>query len=418
MKNILLVAYHFPPCRGSSGLQRTLSFSRYLPNHGWTPVILTANPRAYPDIADDQLGDVPANIHVARAFALDAARHLAWRGRYFDFLALPDRWVSWVIGGVWTGLKLIRQHRPKVIWSTHPIPSAHLIGLILCRLTGIPWIADFRDPMTEIDSLTQRRYPSDPRVFRSRRWLERRVIQHSTRSVFVAPATLQMYADQYPDQPREQWVLIPNGYDEQSFVAADKQAIRPGQNESCVRLLHSGVLYTADRDPSAFFSVLQRLRDAGHIASSNFQVILRATGDDDYYRRLIRSKSVEDLVRLETAIPYREALAEMLSVHGLLVFQGQESNANIPAKLYEYLRARRPIFALVDAEGDTAKTLRAAGVGTCVSLHSEEQIEAGLIEFLRQLRSGTAPIPQQSDVERYSREARTKELATLCDLLQ
>src|SRR5215813_9488403 len=160
MRRVLMVAYHFPPYSGSSGLWRTLSFCRYLPHHGWHPLVLTTRPSAYPETSDYADDDLPPSVQVERVRALDAARHLAIGGRYVSWSAVPDRWVSWFVGGVARGLRLIRTRAPRVIWSTYPIATAHLIGLALHRLTGLPWVADFRDPMTEIDVETNRRFPS------------------------------------------------------------------------------------------------------------------------------------------------------------------------------------------------------------------------------------------------------------------
>jgi hypothetical protein len=87
-----MIAYHFPPLQGSSGIQRTLRFARYLPEFGWEPIVLTAHPRAYESVADDQLSDTPAGLHVCRAFALDTSRHLAIGSRYPALRARPDRW--------------------------------------------------------------------------------------------------------------------------------------------------------------------------------------------------------------------------------------------------------------------------------------------------------------------------------------
>jgi len=95
MKRVLMIAYHYPPLRGSSGIQRTLAFSRYLREYGWQAIVLTAHPRAYPETGEDQLGDVPVDVPVYRAFALDASRHLSVRGAYPKLIALPDRWSSW-----------------------------------------------------------------------------------------------------------------------------------------------------------------------------------------------------------------------------------------------------------------------------------------------------------------------------------
>src|SRR5262245_26076941 len=87
MRRVLMIAYHYPPLRGSSGIQRTLAFSRDLREHGWEPIVLTAHPRAYEKVGDDQLRDIPEGIAVHRPFALDTARHLALGGRYLKALA-------------------------------------------------------------------------------------------------------------------------------------------------------------------------------------------------------------------------------------------------------------------------------------------------------------------------------------------
>src|SRR5690349_24233327 len=101
---VLMIAYHFPPLRGSSGIQRTLRFCQYLPEFGWTPLVLTANERAYESVDQASLREIPEGLVVRRAFALNTARHLAIAGRYPARLAIPDRWVSWVLGGVLAGL--------------------------------------------------------------------------------------------------------------------------------------------------------------------------------------------------------------------------------------------------------------------------------------------------------------------------
>ena len=161
VKRVLMIAYHYPPVGVSSGLQRTLKFSTYLPELGWQPSVLTVHPRAYEARRDDQLADVPKGVTVRRAFALDTARHLSIRGRYPLILALPDKWMSWWIGGVLTGLQMIRETRPDVLWSTYPIATAHMIGLTLHGLTGLPWVADCRD------SLIDDHHPSNKTVRRA-----------------------------------------------------------------------------------------------------------------------------------------------------------------------------------------------------------------------------------------------------------
>jgi len=410
-RKVLLIAFHYPPCGTSSGLQRSLCFSRDLREFGWSPIVLTAHPRAYRETRNDQLAQVPFDVPVHRVFALDTMRHLGIRGRYFGWSALPDHWITWIAGALTTGLRFILDQQPDVIWSTYPLATAHLIGVALHRLTGIPWAADFRDPMTEIDPLTQQRFPTDPRLWSVRRWVEHHTIRYCQRAIFVTPSAMQIYQERYPERANCMR-LIENGFDEENFRAAelirDNRPRKPGS----LLLVHSGTLYPGpDRDASSFLAALANLRDAGKISSTTLRVRLRASGYDNIHRERIARYGVGDLVSLEPAISYQAALVEMLGADGLLLFQGSTSNPAVPAKLYEYLRARRPIFALVDERGDTAAALRAAKIGTVVPLDSSELIAAGLEDFLGEVRCGTAHVASTDEIQKHSRKTKARELA-------
>lgn len=185
-RRVLMVAFHFPPLSGSSGVQRTLRFVQQLPEFGWDPLVLSAHPRAYSATSNDLLAEVPEDVPVERAFALDTGRHLALAGRYPGLLARPDRWATWWLGAVPAGLDMIRRYRPHVIWSTYPIATAHRIGLSLHRLSGIPLVMDFRDPMA------QEGYPEDPNVWRAFSKIEQDAARYATRLVFVTPSARRM----------------------------------------------------------------------------------------------------------------------------------------------------------------------------------------------------------------------------------
>jgi glycosyltransferase involved in cell wall biosynthesis len=410
-KRVLMIAFHYPPQRGSSGVQRTLKFSRYLGATGWNPLVLSAHPRAYANRGDDQLLEIPGDIVVRRAFALDSSRHLAIKGRYLGALALPDRWVSWLFGALPAGLAMVRRYRPQVIWSTYPIASAHLIGLLLHRLTGIPWVADLRDPMTDAS------YPNDKLVRGFYRWIEERTVRHSSRVVCTTPGAVAAYRARYPEIPAERFTLIENGYDEENFSAVDTAAASAALAvaRGPVVLVHSGIIYPSERDPVPFFEALAALLREGRISAATLRVRLRAAVHTDYLEQLIASHGIGAIVTLEPHIAYGEALAEMLAADGLLVLQGSNCNCQIPAKLYEYLRARRPILALTDAAGDTAASLRQAGIDTIGPLDSREGIMAALMDFLGRLESGTAPLPGEDVVRANSRRARTGQLARVLD---
>ena len=407
VKRVLMIAFHFPPQRGSSGVQRTLKFAQYLPAHGWQPSVLTAAPRAHAVQAPDQLGEIAPELTVRRAFALDSARHLAIRGRYPGLLALPDRWISWWLGAVPAGLGMIWRERPAVIWSTYPIATAHLIALALQRLSGLPWIADMRDPMIDDE------YPRTPLARRAASWIEARTVARCARVVCTTPGALQAYRQRYPQIPASRFVLIENGYDEENFAGAAQVAAPPRAPGAPFVMLHSGIIYPSERDPGPLFAALAALLADGRICGVPFKLVLRAPVHDAFLNQLIAAHGLQGVVEVAPHLPYREALAEMLSADALLLLQAANCNHQIPAKLYEYLRAARPLLALTDGAGDTASALRAAGIDSIGPLDSKEGIVAALGSFMAAVAAGRAPLATPDMQRSHARSARSAQLAAL-----
>ncbi len=410
MKRVLMIAYHFPPLAGSSGIQRTLRFVQHLPKFGWEPLVLSADPRAYERTSDDLLADVPPATVVRRAFALDTARHLSIAGRYVGAMARPDRWVSWKYAAVRDGLRMIREYKPQAIWSTYPIATAHLIGAELQRRSGLPWIADFRDPMA------QDGYPADPLTWQSYRAIEEHTLRTARFSTFTTPGAARTYLARYPVDGGRVTVLE-NGYDEETFAAAangggERRALHPG----AITLLHSGIVYPDERDPTQFFEALGQLKASGAIGAGSLVVRFRASVHDELLQSLAARYDVAEFIDCQPPVPYRQALAEMLDADGLLVMQAANCNEQIPAKIYEYLRANRPILTLTDPQGDTATTLRAAGATDIARLDSAADIGRILPAFLAAIREGRAALPHRQAVANASREGRTAQLAGLLDM--
>lgn len=406
-----MLAFHYPPYFGSSGILRTLKFSKFLPENGWQCTVLTASPRAYPPSEVKQKQDAtPPGVSVVRSFALDTAVHLSVAGRYPEWLALPDRWISWWPSALLAGLRIVRRVRPDVIWSTYPIATSHLIALGLHRLTGLPWVADFRDSMTEEN------YPTHPPRRRVYRWIERKAIENAARTVFTTRSTLRMYQQRYPAIPAEKLALIANGFDEENFATAPapSRAAGPVQGRP-IRLLHTGVLYPHERDPTAFFAALATLRERGAINSERLEIVLRASGHDRTIAPMIEAAGIGDIVKLAPPIPYDDAIREMVEVDGLLVFQAANSNHQIPAKVYEYMRAGRPILGITDPQGDTADVLRCAGIDSLAPLDDAQEIAARLGEFVERIRAGTAAAADPVVTNRYSRRSQGADLAQLLE---
>ena len=406
-----MIAYHFPPLAGSSGIQRTLRFVQHLPSMGWQPLVLSAQPRAYEQTSDDLLADVPAGTVVRRAFALDTARHLQVAGRYVGWMARPDRWISWKFDAIRQGLKLIDEFKPDIIWSTYPIATAHVIASALHRKTGIPWIADFRDPMA------QDGYPADPLTWQRYSEIEAEAAAQARFCVFTTPGAARMYQQRYP-AAASRMVVLENGYDEESFASVVPLPHRASGPDTVTRpllMLHSGIVYPSERDPTQLFEALSRLKTQGALGPDDLRIRFRASVHDDLLKHLAQTHGAQDFIELCPAIPYRDALAEMMAVDALLVMQASNCNAQIPAKIYEYLRAGKPILGLTDPAGDTAGVLRSAGLSDIARLDSADEIARVLPALVHSWRQGKMVLPNTLAVQQASRRGRSQTLVTLLE---
>ena len=371
--------------------------------------MLSAHPRAYVECRDDLLKSIPAGTPVVRAQALDAAKHLSIKGKYPGWLALPDRWGSWWLGAFAAGMKLIREQQPDVIWSTYPIATAHLIGASLARRSGIPWIADFRDPMINGD------YPSDPLQRRLWRLLEARVLRQASCCVFTTERAAQVYRDRYPEHAGSKCVVIENGYDEDAFEGNSPS--RSGVPDDKLLLLHSGIIYPRDRDPSTFFKAVAGLVADGVLQKDRLCIRFRAPHHGAEVRVLAEQAGLAEVVDIAPPIPYREAIAEMLAADLLLVFQGSHFNSQIPAKIYEYLRSGNPVLALLDLRGDTAEKLREFESPILAQIDEDSSISSAVRRWLLERASVDYAVKTTTDTKKVLRYSRAQQADQLCRVL-
>ena len=400
-----MIAFHFPPLAGSSGIQRTLRFVQHLPTLGWQPAVLSAHPRVFERTSPDLDAEVPASVPVRRAFAFDTARDLAVRGRYPGLLARPDRWMSWRFDGIRQGLRLIREFRPEAIWSTYPIATAHVIGAELQRRSGLPWIADFRDPMA------QDGYPADAKTWQSFRAIEERASRQACRLCFTTPSAAATYRQRYP-AAAERMVVLENGFDEDSFAVAERALGEATPlNAGQITLLHSGTVYPSERDPTQLFAALAQLRQASPEIAAQLLVRFRASAHDALLHGLADRHGVQNMIEVLPPTGYGEALAEMMRADALLVLQASNCNEQVPAKVYEYLRAGRPILCLSDPLGDTHGVLRRAGITRQARLDDLSSIADLLHGFV--VNGSRDLLASAEQVAAASRRARTSQLAEL-----
>ena len=405
-KSLLMFAFYFPPFGQSTGRQRTLSFVRHLPAAGWRPVVVTARESAYTATDARTLSEIPPGTTVLRAWGFDIGKVTSIAGVYPRWLATPDRWNSWAFGAFRAGIAAARRYRARALWATFPAPSALLAAAMVHRWTGIPLVVDLRDPLV-YESWPANRW--DRAVYA---WIERLVVRSASAVILTTPSACSMYRERYPTLPAERFRVIANGIEDDT-VGADGL---PAVGSAPVTLLHSGLMESPDRDPTAFFAALRLLADRGRLPPHGVRVVLRASGHDAAYADAARAHGVDSFVRLVPAIARAEALAEMAAASGLLLFQGPECDRQVPAKVYEYLASRKSIIGLAHNKGDTWALLGGEWhVPYLADMNSPEAIAQTLLRFFDDLQAGQAYVPPASLIAQHSRRARTADLARLLD---
>lgn len=384
-RRVLVVTYFFPPV-GGVGVQRTLKHVTYLPGFGWQPIVLAPRDPAYQLRDPSLLGSLDPGLEVHRTLSLEPTRlSRAARGaigprpggpapepasgspvgagrpgivrrtlraiavgwsRIWEAVLFPDEGIAWLPSALPAGWRIARRPSVEAIYSSSPPISAHVIAGLTKRLTGRPWVADFRDPW--IDNPFAHRTTGWRRGWQAR--LERWIVGHAD-AVVVAVETLRDdFRRRYPElAPR--FVHIPNGYDRTEL--GDLPAVAatdPGE----FRLVYAGSLYREhelERFLSGVEVLLERRPDleqrlavefVGRVNEPNSAVAGR------YAARLGR------VVRYRGFVPRREALAWMASADALLQLMPAESGAGlfVGGKLLEYLAFDRPILAVMpDGEG-------------------------------------------------------------------
>ena len=228
---------------------------------------------------------------------------------------------------------------------------------------------------------------------------------------------MDSYRTSYPLAKTEKCRVIENGYDEEIFDQALRTYSEPKSTKyKAINIVHSGILYPDHRDPNPLFRAIKELKENWRTRNLTVTFSLRGAGYDDYYHELINSYGICEEVKLLSSIDYVSSVRELLGSDGLLLMQGASCNAQIPAKIYEYFRVGKPILALVDSTGATAKTLSRAGISSVNFENNTEQLKQYIGEFCDAILNGTAErFTYTGDTETISRSYRSEQLRTLVE---
>ena len=424
MKKVLIITYYWPPS-GGAGVQRWLKFAKYLPEYGWQPVILTVDPKyaSYPQRDESLLAEVDPQclVYTTKSFELynlykliSGKKEVPYGGfanaskeglfqKLSKFLRgnflLPDPRKGWNKYAIKKAIELIRQFDIDTVVTTSPPHSTQLIGLKLKQKLKINWIADLRDPWTDIYYYNQFKHTALARKIDLR--YERNVIENADKLITVSEDVKRIFAEKSDSPVSKKTFVIPNGFDEDDF----RNVNVPSENRKIIT--YTGTISEA-YDVDSLLKALQSLdselksqlliRFVGKVPSS-VEHKFRETGVDlELVGYVDHPKSIEYLFR-----------SNML----LLVIPKVKNNAGIlTGKFFEYLAAQKTILAIGPVNGDLSKIIQETNSGKLFDYNDQEGMRQFIQKQLNSPDSNVKPV----QVNKYSRKELTGAVAQLLDV--
>ncbi|MEN9979582.1 MAG: glycosyltransferase [candidate division WOR-3 bacterium] len=355
MNRVLVIAYYIPPL-GLSGVMRVTKLCKYLPESGWEPVIITVKPVAYYGYDPELLGDLRQSV-IIRTESLDLNRLLEivrprsggrsgtvpvrsgsrW-ARRLNFVLLPDAKIGWLPFALRAGRRALAEYQPRVIFATAPPWTTLLAGVRLARESGLPLVADFRDPWPA--GFTEPPFYQRPVL---RRML-RRIVETAAVVLVVNPGTGERLRQALGDDAglEAKLAVLENGFDPQEL------AVEPERLEG-FSLLYAGNLYENRQEIAALVSALQAVPE----------VRLYLAGDADPASRGLLASSGQAV--LLGRVSHRRAVALMKGADALLYLGKPKQPVGL--KLYEYLGVKRPVIVWGSPDDEAARLVAEFGAG-------------------------------------------------------
>lgn len=409
-----MVAYSYPPV-GGIGVLRILKFTKYLPQFGFAPFVLTVRDRSNVTLDATLLEEVPRE---ARVIATVSAEHQLVRaarllGLNPELWLVPDVQIGWLPFAVRAGEATIRKEGIDVIFATAPVFTSLVVGYVLKRRTRKPLVVDFRDPWTQ-NVFTTPRYPSRRQRLHQRieEWMERLVLRSADHVVTTTEEMSQGLIDKYPFL-RDRCTTIRNGFDSSDFRDLTRSA-----SSDRFTITYAGSLY-GPRTGEHFLAALGNLMEKRGDLRDKMRVVF-VGHQDKRTVGLVQELGLAGVVELNGHVAHRESLQQMMNADVLLLMMAQrEAVGNgmrpmmIPGKTFEYLATRRPILALAPA-GAVSELIRGTGSGLVVPPDEVGAIEGAILDLYGRWQAGTLSVSPY-DVSVFERRALTGRLAAILE---
>ncbi|PWN67948.1 glycosyltransferase family 4 protein [Chryseobacterium oncorhynchi] len=426
-KKILIITYYWPPA-GGPGVQRWLKFAKYLPDFGWKPIIYTPENPSYPLLDETLMKDVPENIDIVRtkiwepyqlaeklnksnkkfkAGQFDVGKNQSWksklsiwvRGNFF----IPDARVFWVKPSIQFLEKYIKENKIDTIVTSGPPHSLHLIGLGLKnKFSNLKWIADFRDPWTEIS------YYKHLKLTKSSDKKHRQLESAVFKNADITLATSYTDAENFRKAGANAF-CITNGFDE-SDGSKKQKALKTTEDK--FTLSYIGVLEQL-RNPENLWKALDELiRDNVEFAK---YFSLKFVGRiDDKILHSIENSNLKNHILNLGYLSHGKAVEEMQNSEMLLItnFPNESSKGIIPGKIFEYLASGKQILSFGPDKADVSKILDETNAGKHFSYHDSEAMKKFILEKFDLWKNGNL-LENTQNIEQFSRKSLTKQLTEI-----
>ncbi|MBM3185464.1 MAG: glycosyltransferase family 4 protein [Bacteroidetes bacterium] len=416
MKKVLVITYYWPPS-GGSGVQRWLKFVKYFREFGIEPIILTVDPEfaSFPVLDESLISDIPKGIeiHSTKAkspfkiyskirqrkvpqsgFAGDSKPNLIERcmrfirGNFF----IPDARIGWNKFAIKKAEELISKHQLDCVITTSPPHSSQLIGLELKNKFHLRWIADLRDPWTDI-YYNKELYRTKWAENLDRR-LEEKCLKSADKVIVVSESIAELFTNRY-QRISSKISIIPNGYDEADF-----------QNKEPIESDYNYISYIGNLGSS--YPINSFLSEFKQFSDKNPNWRLRFVGNVfEKVKKQILNSDFSQRVEFISYVEHKKAIDYMLESKALLLIipNSEENKGILTGKLFEYLAAKRPIIFIGPEDGDAAKILN----NSTMVLINNKNITHSLQDFFQNINQDV----NMSEIEKYSRKNLTKEIVSL-----
>lgn len=425
MKKVLIITYYWPPS-GGGGVQRWLKFVKYLPNFNWEPIVYSPENPEYPSIDHSLEKDIsPDLIHIKQPIFEPYSFYKKFVGLKKDdrintgFLSekekpkkaegiavwirgnifIPDARTFWIKPSIKYLSEYLKKNPVDIIVTTGPPHSMHLIGLSLKKKLGIKWVADFRDPWTNIDFYDELKLSSwaDKKHHR----LEQRVLNNADGIVAVGEG---VFKNLLPIPNSTKKCIIPNGFDEEDFTGKERK-----KHKHFV-ISHFGSI-NKTRNPEGIWKALIKINSEHPEIGKQIQVKLYGKVDIQVGKG-IASLIDDGQVVIVDYLPHNQMIDELLNADLLLLMINRINNADriTTGKIFEYIGSGQDIIGLGPIKGDAASILENSNAG---KMYDWDDVEGINNHILNAYKNGTAYSYTLSPERlKYSRKLLTRDLAT------